>query len=81
MVGILDARPLEEREDGDYDELLSVQDRIDLGMFTDNVWKVAADLALPTRQALGRSLFSYGVTPLIIFRELEVPLPEGGDTD
>ncbi len=74
MVGILDGRPFEVHEDDDdydYDEILSFNDRLRTGMFLDNVWKVATDLATPIRQALGRPLFSYGMTPLIIFREVE----------
>lgn len=73
MVGILDARPWEEREDDDYDDWLSADDRLRIGGYTENIWKVALDLAGPARQALGRPMFSYGVTPLIIFREIETP--------
>jgi hypothetical protein len=80
MVGILDARPWEERDDDDYDDWLSVDDRIRIGGLTENIWKVAIDLAGPARQALGRPLFSYGVTPLIIFREIETPATVGADT-
>lgn len=73
MVGILDARPWEEREDDDYDDWLSLEDHLRIGGYSDNMWKVAIDLAGPARQALGRPLLSYGVTPLIIFREIETP--------
>ena len=71
MIGILDARPWEQREDGDYEEWLSFDDKLHIGMFTDNVWKVATDLAQHVRTALGRPYLSYAVTPLIIFREIE----------
>ena len=71
MIGILDARPWEQRDDGDYEDWLSFDDKLHIGMFTDNVWKVATDLAQHVRTALGRPLLSYAVTPLIIFREIE----------
>jgi hypothetical protein len=72
MVGILDARPWEEREDEDYDDILTFDDQISIGMHgMDNIWKIATGLGWPARQALGRPLLSYGVTPLIIFREIE----------
>jgi hypothetical protein len=75
MVSILDARPFEMRDDedeyDDHDDILSFSERLAIGMMTDNLWKVANELAAPARQALGRPLLSYGVTPLIIFREIE----------
>ena len=73
MVGILDGRPFEasDEEGHDYDDILSYLDKIRLGMTLDNVWKAATELATPIRQALGRPITSYGVTPLIIFREIE----------
>jgi hypothetical protein len=79
MVAILDARPFEVHdnpEDHDYDDIMSGLDKARIGMFSDNVWKIATELAQPTRQALGRPIISYGVTPLIIFREIEtLPRP------
>ena len=71
MVGVLDARPWEQREDEDYDDWLSFNEKLRIGAFQENVWKVASDIARPVRQALGRPTFSYGVTPLVIFREIE----------
>lgn len=71
MVGILDGRPFEERADEDYDEIISFDERVRMGMLQDSVWKLATELAFPARQALGRPYFSYGVTPLVIFREIE----------
>lgn len=75
MVSVLDARPFEVRDDedayDDHDDILSFSERLAIGMTTDNLWKVANELAGPARQALGRPLLSYGVTPLIIFREIE----------
>lgn len=74
VVGILDARPFEMHEDDadhDYDDILSGMDRVRIGMTLDNIWKVATELAGPAREALGRPIMSYGITPLIIFREIE----------
>lgn len=68
MVGVIDARPF----DGDNadEEVLSPMEMIRLGILQESMWKVAHDIAGPTRQALGRPLLSYGMTPLIIFREI-----------
>lgn len=79
MVGILDAKPWEEREDGDYDEILSFMEQLRLGMTTDNIWKLATELARPTREAFGRPFLSYGMTPLIVFREIDQGLPFDGE--
>jgi hypothetical protein len=73
IVGILDARPFETRDDEDYDDFINVDEHIRTGMFQDNLWKIATELAAPARQALGRPFGSYGVTPLVIFREIEQP--------
>lgn len=73
MVGILDGRPFEERVDDDFDEVINFDERIRIGMMQDSVWKLATELAFPARQALGRPFFFYGVTPLVIFREVEQP--------
>jgi hypothetical protein len=75
MVGVLDARPFETREDEDYDDILGFEDKLRTGMLQDSIWKIAADLAFPARQALGRPFTSYGMTPLVIFREIERPAP------
>lgn len=71
VVGILDAVPFEQRDDEDYDDILSFFERLRIGMMTENVWKAAIEMAQPARQALGRPFLSYGVTPLVIFREIE----------
>lgn len=71
VVGILDALPWEERGDEDYDDFLSYFEQVRIGMTGDNLWKLATQLAAPARQTLGRPFLSYGVTPLIIFREIE----------
>nr|WP_086491364.1 hypothetical protein [Novosphingobium panipatense] len=73
MVGILDGRPFEERADEDYDDMVSLDERVRIGMFADNIWKLATELAFPARQALGRPFTSFGITPLVIFREVEQP--------
>lgn len=75
VVGILDGVPFELREEDDdyedHDDILSISDRIKMGMIGENVWKVGIDMAGPARQALGRPLNSYGITPLVVFREIE----------
>ena len=71
VVGILDAKPFQERDDDDYDDILSALEQVRIGMFADNIWKVATQLATPIRQALGRPIMSYGITPLVIFREIQ----------
>lgn len=81
MVGILDGRPFEDRGTDEYDDIINVDERIRSGMIQDNVWKVAIDLAVPARQALGRPFTSYGVTPLIIFRNLERPNASGSTVE
>ena len=64
MLGILDALPFE------TDEMLSPMEMIRTGMTGDNLFKAALTLAPVIRQALGRPLMSYGMTPLLIFREV-----------
>ena len=73
MVGILDGRPFVERDDEDYDDIVNVDEQIRIGMWSENIWKIATNLAFPARQALGRPFGSYGITPLVIFRDLEQP--------
>ncbi len=80
MVGVLDARPFEASDDvdHDYDEILSFDEQVRLGMISDNIWKVATELQQGVRSMLGRPLLSYGVTPIVIFREIERPEGQSG---
>lgn len=71
MVGVLDARPLEENADGTFDGMLTPMEMVRVGILSENFWKVANAIAEPARETLGRPTGSYGVTPLIIFREIE----------
>ncbi|WP_294325194.1 hypothetical protein [uncultured Sphingomonas sp.] len=72
MVGIVDVAPFEDRGlDADYDEFISPNEQARLGMFGDNVWKVATELGANVREALGRPVHAFGMTPLVIFREIE----------
>jgi hypothetical protein len=66
LVGIYDAKPFSEDDPGfmNFDDLLAI------GALQESLWKVAVDMAMPIRQALGRPFLSYGVTPLLIFREI-----------
>ena len=64
MVGILDALPFEQGE------LLSPLEMIQVGLIGDNLSKLALSLASPLRQIMGRPLLSYGITPLLVFREV-----------
>lgn len=64
MLGILDALPFEE------DQMLSGMEIIRTGMTTDGIAKAALGLAPAIRQMLGRPLLSYGMTPLLVFREV-----------
>ncbi len=69
IVGVLDATP-EILPDGEVDEEV-VQGQVTAsqampGPFGD----VMRELAIPLRQALGRPFTHYGVTPLMIFREV-----------
>lgn len=64
MLGILDAYPFRE------DEMMTGIEMVRAGMTMENVSKVALQLAPAIRQALGRPLLSYGMTPLLVFREV-----------
>lgn len=65
MVGILDALPYDEGDEG-----LTPMEMIRAGMTSDGIAKAALQLAPFIRIALGRPLLSYGVTPLLVFREI-----------
>lgn len=64
LLGILDAYPFE------ADEMMTNMEMIRTGMTVENVARVPLQLAPYVRQALGRPLLSYGVTPLLIYREI-----------
>lgn len=64
MLGIIDALPFE------VNEMLSAWEMIQVGMTGENITKAALNLAPYIRQALGRPLMSYGMTPLLVFREV-----------
>jgi hypothetical protein len=64
LLGILDALPYESGEG------MTALEQVLVGMTVENVSKVPLQLAPFVRQALGRPLLSYGVTPLLIFREV-----------
>lgn len=64
MLGILDAMPFDE------DEMLTGMEMIRTGMTGESIANAALTLAPTIRQALGRPLLSYGMTPLLVFREV-----------
>lgn len=64
LLGILDARPFE------IEEQMTPMEMVRTGMTMENVSRVPLQLAPYIRQALGRPLLSYGVTPLLIYREV-----------
>ena len=64
MVGILDALPWEENAE------MTAMEMVRIGMLGDSVPNLALNLAGPIRQMMGRPLLSYGITPLLIFREI-----------
>jgi hypothetical protein len=64
MLGILDGLPF---ATGD---LLTTMEMIRTGMTTENLSKIPLSLAPHVRQLLGRPLMSYGMTPLMVFREI-----------
>lgn len=67
IVGLLDAVPDEHTPE------LSLEDQINLGVFGDNgITQIAYSLQPLTRTLLGRPNNAYGVTPLLIFREIAV---------
>jgi hypothetical protein len=64
VLGILDARPDEDGEAFTHQESVNLA----LAITPALVAKMALDLAPITRQQLGRPAYSYGITPLLIFR-------------
>jgi hypothetical protein len=64
LLGILDALPFR------TEEAMTEMEIIRTGMISENVSKVALQLAPYIRQAFGRPLLSYGMTPLLLFREV-----------
>jgi hypothetical protein len=64
MLGILDALPF------DQAEMMSPLEAVRVGMTQESVSNVALQMAPSIRQALGRPLLSYGMTPLLVFREV-----------
>lgn len=71
VVGILDALPFKDKGDGEYDDFISFDESLAIGLHGENLWKAAVNIASPARQMLGRPWLSYGITPLMIFREIE----------
>lgn len=63
-IGILDGMPFEEGE------LMSPLEQMRVGLTVESVSRVPLLLAPHVRQTLGRPLLSYGITPLLIFREV-----------
>jgi len=63
-LGILDGLPFE------VGELMTPLEQLRVGMSSESVAKVPLTLAPNIRQMLGRPLLSYGITPLLIFREV-----------
>lgn len=64
MLGILDALPFDESE------MLSGMEMIRTGMTGESIANAGLNIAPSIRQALGRPLLSYGMTPLLVFREV-----------
>jgi len=64
ILGILDALPFEQGE------MLTPLEQVRVGMTMESVSSIALNMAPFIRQALGRPLLSYGVTPLLVFREV-----------
>lgn len=65
MLGILDGKPF------DHDNILTADDMLRAGLIGQgSLTNAAVNLGPITRQALGRPLGSYGITPLLIFREV-----------
>ena len=63
-LGILDGMPFA------ADQMISPLEQVRLGMTTDSITKVPLEIGPQVRQLLGRPLLSYGITPLLIFREV-----------
>lgn len=64
VLGILDGLPFE------AGHLLTPMEQLRVGMTTETVTKVPLQIGANVRQLLGRPLLSYGITPLLIFREV-----------
>ena len=64
MLGILDALPFE------AGEMMTTMEMIRTGMTSESIAKAALTLAPTIREAIGRPLMSYGMTPLLVFREV-----------
>lgn len=65
MLGILDAMPFDESE------LMTGMEMLRTGMLSnDNIAQAALNLAPIIKQAIGRPILSYGMTPLLVFREV-----------
>jgi len=64
LLGILDAYPYSS------EEAMTEMEIVRTGMTTENVSKVALQLGPFIRQAFGRPLLSYGMTPLLLYREV-----------
>lgn len=65
MLGILDGKPF------DHDSIFSAMDKIRTGgVEQGSVSQAAINMGPITRQTLGRPLGSYGMTPLLVFREV-----------
>lgn len=63
-VGILDALPWEEGAE------MTALEMIKIGMMGASISNAALSLAGPIREVMGRPLLSYGMTPLLVFREV-----------
>lgn len=64
VLGIVDGLPFE------ADQALTDLEKAMVGMTTDTVTKVPLEIGPNVRQLLGRPLLSYGITPLLVFREV-----------
>lgn len=64
ILGILDALPFEQSE------MLTPMEMVRVGMTLDSISNVSLQMGPAIRQALGRPLLSYGMTPLLVFREV-----------
>lgn len=66
MLGILDALPYEE------DQNLTLMEMLQVGLMSDGIAKISMELPPLIRLALGRPVLSYGMTPLLVFREVSI---------
>jgi len=64
MIGIMDGRPY------DTESVMTVEERIGVGMLQQSISVLSMNFAPFVRQALGRPLGSYGMTPLMVFRQV-----------